>query len=169
MPNSSLSTLHTEYFLLQTLCLTYFSLDIPHLLMRKTMIIYCCLNILIHLINFVQKSKPSCELEKRGFFAQFRACTKIWFFYETTSKNIRGLPWWLSGKESACQCRRHGFNPWLGKIPHAREELSPSATTTEPASWSPCAATVKASARWSPCSTTGEAPAMRSLLITISE
>ena len=117
MPNSSLSTLHTEYFLLQTLCLTYFSLDIPHLRMRKTMIIYCCLNILIHLINFVQKSKPSCELEKRGFFAQFRACTKIWFFYETTSKNIRGLPWWLSGKESACQCRRCGFDPWVGKMP----------------------------------------------------
>ena len=22
---------------------------------------------------------------------------------------------WLSGKESACQCRRCGFNPWLGK------------------------------------------------------
>ena len=22
-----------------------------------------------------------------------------------------GLPWWLSGKESACQCRRHGFDP----------------------------------------------------------
>ena len=20
------------------------------------------------------------------------------------------LPWWLSGKEYACQCRRHGFN-----------------------------------------------------------
>ena len=29
----------------------------------------------------------------------------------------RGLPWWLSGKESTCQCRRHGFNPWVGKIP----------------------------------------------------
>ena len=28
-----------------------------------------------------------------------------------------GLPWWLSGKESACQCRRQGFNPWVGKIP----------------------------------------------------
>ena len=30
------------------------------------------------------------------------------------------LPWWLSGKESACQCRRHrrrGFDPWVGKIP----------------------------------------------------
>ena len=22
-----------------------------------------------------------------------------------------GLPWWLSGKESACQCRRHWFGP----------------------------------------------------------
>ena len=29
------------------------------------------------------------------------------------------LPRWLSGKESACQCRRHKrqeFSPWLGKI-----------------------------------------------------
>ena len=23
----------------------------------------------------------------------------------------------LSGKESTCQCRRCGFNPWVGKIP----------------------------------------------------
>ena len=29
---------------------------------------------------------------------------------------IAGLPWWLSGKESAFQCRRWGFNPWSGKI-----------------------------------------------------
>ena len=28
------------------------------------------------------------------------------------------LLWWLSGKESACQCRRHKFNPWSRKIPH---------------------------------------------------
>ena len=26
-------------------------------------------------------------------------------------KSILGLPWWLSGKESALQCRRHGSNP----------------------------------------------------------
>ena len=25
-----------------------------------------------------------------------------------------------------------GFNPWSGKIPHAAEQLSPCATTTEP-------------------------------------
>ena len=30
--------------------------------------------------------------------------------------------WWHNGKESACQCRkhkRHGFNPWVGKIPYS--------------------------------------------------
>jgi len=27
------------------------------------------------------------------------------------------LPRWLSGKEPACQFRRHGFDPWVGKIP----------------------------------------------------
>ena len=33
------------------------------------------------------------------------------------------LPRWLSGKESACQCRRcrrHGFDPWVEKIPWRR-------------------------------------------------
>ena len=31
------------------------------------------------------------------------------------------IPWWLSGKESACQCRRHRFDPWVGKIPWRRK------------------------------------------------
>ena len=30
---------------------------------------------------------------------------------------LNRLPWWLSGKEPACQCRRHGFDPWVGKTP----------------------------------------------------
>ena len=33
------------------------------------------------------------------------------------------LSWWLSGKGSACQCRRYkrcGFDPWVGKIPLGR-------------------------------------------------
>ena len=30
-----------------------------------------------------------------------------------------GRNWWLSGKESALQCRGQGFNPCSGKIPHA--------------------------------------------------
>ena len=32
-----------------------------------------------------------------------------------------GLPCWLSGKESACQSRRHMFDPWAGKIPSGRK------------------------------------------------
>ena len=34
------------------------------------------------------------------------------------------FPRWCSGKESACQCRRHKrhwFEPWLGKIPWRRK------------------------------------------------
>ena len=43
-----------------------------------------------------------------------------------------GLPWWLRDKASACQCRRHEFHPWSGKIPCAAEQLSPCTTTIEP-------------------------------------
>ena len=25
-------------------------------------------------------------------------------------------PWWLSGKGATCQCKRHGFDPWVRKI-----------------------------------------------------
>ena len=33
----------------------------------------------------------------------------------------RGLPKWLSGKEPTCQCRRHGFSPWVGKTSWRRK------------------------------------------------
>ena len=32
-----------------------------------------------------------------------------------------GLPWWLSVKESACQSRRCGFEPWVEKTPWRRK------------------------------------------------
>ena len=38
------------------------------------------------------------------------------------SKETGGLPWWYSGQESLCQCRGHGFCPYM---PHATERLSP--------------------------------------------
>ena len=34
---------------------------------------------------------------------------------------ILGFLRWLSCKASSCQCRRRGFNPWVGKIPCRRE------------------------------------------------
>ena len=52
------------------------------------------------------------------------AFTVCWESHLTTllmsSSLDSGLPRWLSGKESACQCGRHGFGPWVGKIPWRR-------------------------------------------------
>ena len=35
------------------------------------------------------------------------------------SREHLGIPWWFSGKESPCQCKRHRFNIWSRKIPRA--------------------------------------------------
>ena len=43
-----------------------------------------------------------------------------------------GLLWWLSHKESSCQCRSRGFDPWSGRIPQAVEQLSLYTTIIEP-------------------------------------
>ena len=34
---------------------------------------------------------------------------------------MQGLPWWVNDKEPACQCRRPGFNSWVGRIPWRRK------------------------------------------------
>ena len=42
------------------------------------------------------------------------------------SSGESGLPWWPSSKESTCQRRRQGFDPWSGKIPWRRKwQLTP--------------------------------------------
>ena len=46
-------------------------------------------------------------------------------------KTQNRLPWWLDGKESACQCKRHRSDTWVRKIPHAAEQLHRCATTTD--------------------------------------
>ena len=70
----------------------------------------------------------------------------LYFLQELNFQNLRKeLPGWLSGKESACQCRRHGFSPWPGKIPYAAEQPSASATTPEPLFQRPCSAHSKKS------------------------
>ena len=42
-------------------------------------------------------------------------------FFLIDPKSHDGLPRWLSGKESTYQCRRHGFDPRVGKIPWRRK------------------------------------------------
>ena len=44
--------------------------------------------------------------------------------YLTIFENVKGpegLPWWFSGRESAYQCRRCGFQPRVRKIPWRRK------------------------------------------------
>ena len=38
---------------------------------------------------------------------------------QTNKQQKNWLPWWLSSKESTCQC--NGFDPWVGKIPWRRK------------------------------------------------
>ena len=46
---------------------------------------------------------------------------------------FKELPWWLSGKESTCQCRGHWFNPWSRKILRAVQQQHPCTPAAEPA------------------------------------
>ena len=48
---------------------------------------------------------------------------------QSPSKHFLGLPWWLSGKESACHFRRHWLDPWSRRIPRAVEQISPCTST----------------------------------------
>ena len=76
--------------------------------------------------NAKERLGTLCNL--KGAQLQFQ----MWNF--KISHDKESLPRWLSGKESACQCRRHRFDPWSGTIPHAMEHLSPCTPTIESAS-----------------------------------
>ena len=51
-------------------------------------------------------------------------CAHVWLQLQTLKKKKKKNTWfprWHSGKESACQYRRHGFNLWVKKIPWRRK------------------------------------------------
>ena len=35
------------------------------------------------------------------------------------TEGTRSISWWLRGKEPTCQCRRCGFDPWIGMATHS--------------------------------------------------
>ena len=56
--------------------------------------------------------------------SQICVCDYIYTYayaYVCIYVNIYGLPRWLSDKESACQCRSPGFDPWLRKFSWRRK------------------------------------------------
>ena len=57
--------------------------------------------------------------------SNFKSCPITFFLIEAYF--TQGLPWWFSGKDSACQCKRCEFNPWgVGKILWRRKWQSTS-------------------------------------------
>ena len=58
--------------------------------------------------------------------------TSGWVLQIVIRSNHTGLPRWLSGKESTCQCRRYWLDPCSRRIPRATEQLSPCTTPIDP-------------------------------------
>ena len=59
------------------------------------------------------------------YFLSWCFSPKIPFLISVKIPFIQGFPGGLVVKKSACQCRRHGFDPWSGRILHVVEQLSP--------------------------------------------
>ena len=67
---------------------------------------------------------PLLTLSKDNFFLLSRLYFSFWNFDLNNFSVMRlysGLKMRFSGKESICQCRRWGFNLWVGKIPWRRK------------------------------------------------
>ena len=65
------------------------------------------------------------SIESRTYYTTSKLCyinlchqIDFWF---GSSKTNWGLLWWLRSTESTCQCRRHGFDPWVRKMPWRRK------------------------------------------------
>ena len=84
-------------------------------------------------------SQDTCLLSRVRLFATLwtvanQAPLSMGFFRQECWSG--GLPWWLRGKEPACQCRGHRFDPWSRRIPPALERQSPCTTAVEHVLWS---------------------------------
>ena len=80
---------------------------------------------------FKEISKTFCFLSLQHFLfiPYFPAYSSsfsliLFFFFFKSMISLQGFPRWLSGKESAWQCRRcrrRGFNLWIRKIPWSKK------------------------------------------------
>jgi len=76
---------------------------------------------------FLEEQIPLSESENyviHPYFLLVSATRKMRVKFKLSNNNM-GLPRWLSGKESAYQCRRHRrhkFYPWARKIPWRRKQ-----------------------------------------------
>ena len=62
------------------------------------------------------RSKPGPESKAGARSIAWSHCE-----YPGKKEQLRDFPGGSDGKESACRCRRCGFEPWVGKIPWRRK------------------------------------------------
>ena len=80
-----------------------------------------------HVINNYSFLGPTCEVFLED--VEYAKTLSEWWFlipkkqseYLAHSMLSLWLLWWLSGKKSTWQCRRCGFNPWIGNMPCRRK------------------------------------------------
>ena len=73
--------------------------------------------ILLHLTN----TRCSAQMSTFTSVAMFLSSVAAEKSDSSLKQTNEWLPWWLSGKESTCQCTRHMFHPSVGKIPWRRK------------------------------------------------
>ena len=74
-----------------------------------------------------------CQCDLGSGLQHLGLCYRYPLLWETSQMGLKaslatislllGLPWWLSWWRICLQCRRSGFNPWVGKVPWRREQL----------------------------------------------
>ena len=68
--------------------------------------------------------KTSCRRKYRQISLWLHGENFIKLRISTYQEWMKGLPWWFTGKESACQCRKLKFSPLSRNILHGTEQLS---------------------------------------------
>lgn len=90
-------------------------------------------------VSVAETTINKCEKQQKSKSLISSDCLRSIFKFLHLEKGTRASRW-LRGKEYACQCRRHGFDYWSRKIPHAADQLSLRSTASAPgrhSHWSP--------------------------------
>ena len=80
-------------------------------------------------VTFLRPGSVSFKAKPKSVLCSCWSSTKTcWIQVKWTEYGYLGLPRWLRGKESACQCRRWrrlSIDPWVRKIPWSRRWQAP--------------------------------------------
>ena len=72
------------------------------------------------------KKSQAMRMSLHGLTGLKGCCLRVkWDVLFSERSILVRLPRWYRGKGFTCQCRRHGFNPWVRKVPWRRKWQPP--------------------------------------------